>query len=285
MRAVTFQAPARSRVDDEPEPELQAPTTRSSASRRPASAARTCTSTTAASRSSPVHDRTRVRRRRSSPPATRSPASPSATACSAASRSPAARASSAATATSTSATARAPSATARRSATLQGTQAEQALVPHANLTLRRVPDGARDGRRAVRRRRHGHRLPRRRRRRRPPGRHASPCSASARSACAPCRRHASPARRRSSRSTPSPTAWRWRAAFGAQPVHLTEEDPRAAVKALTGGRGVDVAVEAVGDPRALELAIRLTRKCGTVCVIGVYAERSRSTWACSGSRR
>jgi S-(hydroxymethyl)glutathione dehydrogenase/alcohol dehydrogenase len=29
----------------------------------------------------------------------------------------------------------------------------------------------------------------------------------------------------------------------------------------------------VGDPRALELALRLARKCGTVCLIGVYAER------------
>ena len=62
-------------------------------------------------------------------------------------------------------------------------------------------------------------------------------------------------------------------AFGATPVHLTEQDPRAEVRALTGGRGVDVAVEAVGDPRALESAIRLTSKAGTVAVIGVYAER------------
>ncbi len=61
--------------------------------------------------------------------------------------------------------------------------------------------------------------------------------------------------------------------FGAQAVHLTEEDPRAAAKAATGGRGVDVAIDAVGDPRALELAIRLARKCGTVSVVGVYAER------------
>ena len=30
---------------------------------------------------------------------------------------------------------------------------------------------------------------------------------------------------------------------------------------------------AVGDPRALDLALRLTRKCGTVQAIGVYAER------------
>ncbi len=61
--------------------------------------------------------------------------------------------------------------------------------------------------------------------------------------------------------------------FGAHPVHLTEQDPRAATKAATGGRGVDVCVDAVGDPRALELAIRLTSKCGVVSVVGVYAER------------
>ncbi len=62
--------------------------------------------------------------------------------------------------------------------------------------------------------------------------------------------------------------------FGAQPVHLTEEDPRAAAKAATAGRGVDVAIDCVGDPRALELAIRLARTCGTVQCVGVYAERA-----------
>jgi threonine dehydrogenase-like Zn-dependent dehydrogenase len=61
--------------------------------------------------------------------------------------------------------------------------------------------------------------------------------------------------------------------FGAVPVHLTEGDPRAAAREATSGRGVDVCVDAVGDPRALELALRLTRKCGTVQTIGVYAER------------
>jgi 2-desacetyl-2-hydroxyethyl bacteriochlorophyllide A dehydrogenase len=63
------------------------------------------------------------------------------------------------------------------------------------------------------------------------------------------------------------------ASFGAKAVHLTEEDPRAAVRELTEGRGVDACIDAVGDPRALELAIRLTRKCGTIQTIGVYAER------------
>jgi len=57
-------------------------------------------------------------------------------------------------------------------------------------------------------------------------------------------------------------------------VHLTEEDPRAAVKAATDGRGVDIAVEAVGNGQALDLACRLARKAGTVSVVGVHAERT-----------
>jgi 2-desacetyl-2-hydroxyethyl bacteriochlorophyllide A dehydrogenase len=61
-------------------------------------------------------------------------------------------------------------------------------------------------------------------------------------------------------------------AFGATAVHLTEDDPRARVKAATEGRGVDAVVDAVGHPEALALACRLARKAGTVVAIGVYAE-------------
>jgi threonine dehydrogenase-like Zn-dependent dehydrogenase len=61
--------------------------------------------------------------------------------------------------------------------------------------------------------------------------------------------------------------------FGADPVHLTDEDPRAAAKSATEGRGVDASIDAVGHPDAFELACRLTRKCGTVSATGVYAER------------
>ena len=60
--------------------------------------------------------------------------------------------------------------------------------------------------------------------------------------------------------------------FGAHAVHLTEENPREAVKRVTGGRGVDGAIDAVGHPSALDLALRLVRKAGTVVAIGVYAE-------------
>jgi 2-desacetyl-2-hydroxyethyl bacteriochlorophyllide A dehydrogenase len=61
--------------------------------------------------------------------------------------------------------------------------------------------------------------------------------------------------------------------FGALAVHLTEEDPRAAIKAATEGRGVDATIDAVGHPDALELACRITRSAGTVSATGVYAER------------
>jgi 2-desacetyl-2-hydroxyethyl bacteriochlorophyllide A dehydrogenase len=63
------------------------------------------------------------------------------------------------------------------------------------------------------------------------------------------------------------------AGYGAEPVHLTEQDVRAVARGLTEGRGVDVCIEAVGDVRALETAIRITRPCGTIQCTGVYAER------------
>ena len=62
--------------------------------------------------------------------------------------------------------------------------------------------------------------------------------------------------------------------FGAIAVHLTEEQPQEVTKRLTGGRGVDAAIEAVGHADALNLALRLVRKTGTVVVLGVYAEPS-----------
>jgi 2-desacetyl-2-hydroxyethyl bacteriochlorophyllide A dehydrogenase len=65
------------------------------------------------------------------------------------------------------------------------------------------------------------------------------------------------------------------ASFGAEAVHLTEMDPRALVREATGERGgVDVCIDAVGHPDALDTAIRLTRPCGSVQCIGVYAERA-----------
>ena len=61
------------------------------------------------------------------------------------------------------------------------------------------------------------------------------------------------------------------ASFGATPIHLTEEEPKKAVRAATEGRGVDVVVDAVGDPAPLAMAISLCRDAGTVSGIGAYA--------------
>jgi 2-desacetyl-2-hydroxyethyl bacteriochlorophyllide A dehydrogenase len=63
------------------------------------------------------------------------------------------------------------------------------------------------------------------------------------------------------------------ARFGAEPVDLSQQDPRAAVKAATEGRGVDACIEAVGSEQALDQAIRLTRKAGTIAVVGVHGQR------------
>ena len=62
------------------------------------------------------------------------------------------------------------------------------------------------------------------------------------------------------------------AQFGATPLHLTEQDPKRAVRAATDG-GVDVVVDAVGDPGPLGMAISLARDAGTVSGIGAYAGR------------
>jgi threonine dehydrogenase-like Zn-dependent dehydrogenase len=64
------------------------------------------------------------------------------------------------------------------------------------------------------------------------------------------------------------------ASFGAEAVHLAEQDVRAIARGATEGRGVDVCIDAVGDPKALDSAIRLTRACGSIQCIGVYAERA-----------
>ena len=156
---------------------------------------------------------------------------------------------------------------------LQGAQAEQVLVPHANLTLRRVPQRMTDdvalfagdvmgtGWHAVDQA--GVR----------PGDSTAVVGLGPVGLCAVQAAKAAGAARVIAVDTVAERLELART-FGAEPVHLTEQDPRAAVKEATGGRGVDSAIEAVGHPDALELACRMTRKAGTVSVIGVYAERT-----------
>jgi 2-desacetyl-2-hydroxyethyl bacteriochlorophyllide A dehydrogenase len=155
---------------------------------------------------------------------------------------------------------------------LPGTQAEQALVPNADLVLRRLPEGMPDdvalfagdvmgtGYHAVVE--SGLR----------PGDVAAVLGLGPVGLCAvQVARAAGAAHVLAVDSVPARLAMA--ESFGARAVHLSDGDPRAAARELTEGRGVDVCIDAVGDPRALELALRLTRKCGTVQAIGVYAER------------
>jgi 2-desacetyl-2-hydroxyethyl bacteriochlorophyllide A dehydrogenase len=65
--------------------------------------------------------------------------------------------------------------------------------------------------------------------------------------------------------------------FGATAVHLTEEDPKGVVRGATERLGVDVVVDAVGDPGPLGLAISLCRDAGTISGIGAYAGRGEVT--------
>ena len=155
---------------------------------------------------------------------------------------------------------------------LQGAQAEQVLVPHANLTLRRVPERMSDdaalfagdvmgtGWHAVDQA--GIR----------PGDSAAVLGLGPVGLCAVQAAKAAGAARVIAIDSVEDRL-RLAGEFGAQPVHLTAEDPRAAIKEATAGRGVDAAIDAVGHPDALELACRVTRKAGTVSAIGVYAER------------
>jgi 2-desacetyl-2-hydroxyethyl bacteriochlorophyllide A dehydrogenase len=155
---------------------------------------------------------------------------------------------------------------------LQGAQAEQVLVPHANLTLRRVPEGMSDdvalfagdvmgtGWHAVDQAQIR------------PGDSAAVLGLGPVGLCAVQAAKAAGAAKVIAVDT-VPDRLALADSFGAEPVHLTEGDPRGAVKAATEGRGVDAAIDAVGHPDALELACRVTRKAGIVSAIGVYAER------------
>src|SRR5215217_1115488 len=53
-------------------------------------------------------------------------------------------------------------------------------------------------------------------------------------------------------------------------IDFTQEDPVAAIKRLTGGRGVDVAIEALGKQDTFEWCLEATRPGGIVSSLGVY---------------
>jgi 2-desacetyl-2-hydroxyethyl bacteriochlorophyllide A dehydrogenase len=155
---------------------------------------------------------------------------------------------------------------------LQGTQAEFALVPRANLVLQRVPDSISDdvalfagdvmgtgyhgvassGLQA--------------------GETAAVLGLGPVGLCAVQAAKLSGARVIAIDSVEQRLAMA--ESFGATPLHLTEQDVRGEVKKLTEGRGgVDVTIDAVGHTDVLDMAIRLTRACGRIQCLGIYAER------------
>jgi 2-desacetyl-2-hydroxyethyl bacteriochlorophyllide A dehydrogenase len=155
---------------------------------------------------------------------------------------------------------------------LPGAQAEQVLVPHADMTLRAVPEGLSDelalfagdvmgtGYHAVRSGEVG------------PGDNVAVLGLGPVGLCAVQAARAAGAAAVFAVDT-VPERLAVARSFGATALHLEEDDAKRMVRASTGGRGADAVVEAVGDPRALELALSIARPGATVSAIGVYAER------------
>jgi len=57
-------------------------------------------------------------------------------------------------------------------------------------------------------------------------------------------------------------------------VNVQEENPVKKIKELTGGYGVDVAIEAVGSPEAINQAMQATRKGGHLNIFGVSPQNA-----------
>src|SRR5512139_2011264 len=138
---------------------------------------------------------------------------------------------------------------------LQGAQAEQVLVPHANIALRRVPEGLSDEVALFAGDVMGTAFHAIASRPLAEGETAAILGLGPVGLCAVQAAKAAGASEVVAIDTVEDRL-RMAGSFGATPVHLTEQDPRAEVKQLTEGRGVDLSVEA-----------------GTVSVTGVYAER------------
>lgn len=58
------------------------------------------------------------------------------------------------------------------------------------------------------------------------------------------------------------------ASCGAIPINFDEQDPLDAVKSHTGGRGVDIAADAVGKPGTVQSTLGLVRRYGSLVLLG-----------------
>lgn len=154
---------------------------------------------------------------------------------------------------------------------LPGTQADLALVPRANLTLRRVPDGLSDSAALLAGDVMG------------TGYHAivaaglgpgDTCAVVGLGPVGLCATMAAGIAGAAVVIAIDVVEARLEAAraLGAIAIHAREEDVTARVRAETGGSGAHVAVEAVGSARALETACRIARRAGTVSIVGIHTK-------------
>jgi threonine dehydrogenase-like Zn-dependent dehydrogenase len=60
------------------------------------------------------------------------------------------------------------------------------------------------------------------------------------------------------------------AKVGATPIDVNERNPQMAVCEMTGDRGADVVIDAVGNEAAFDTASRSVRSGGTISVVGMY---------------
>lgn len=64
--------------------------------------------------------------------------------------------------------------------------------------------------------------------------------------------------------------------FGAIPINYEEDDPAEILRALTGGRGADAVLEAVGNASAAKSAMNLVRPGGIIAVVGFHTDNQFS---------
>ena len=57
-------------------------------------------------------------------------------------------------------------------------------------------------------------------------------------------------------------------------INPKEEDPVAAIKALTNGSGADVSFECIGNKHTGPLAVDVIRNTGTAIIVGIFEEPS-----------
>ena len=156
--------------------------------------------------------------------------------------------------------------------TIDGCQAEYVLVPDAMANLAPIPTQLTRRAGADVPRHHEHRLRRRRERPHPHRRHGRGVRAGTDRTVRHRRRPAVRCDADLRASTACPSGSRCRA--GSAPTSRSttaSQDPVEAILEATGGRGVDVAIEALGTQATFENCLRVLRPGGVLSSLGVYS--------------